>query len=150
MTNPFDQETEQETALEPLKIPDGVPLAKHADYQRGMALLVNIMHEKDLALGELNLTKKQLQDAQNDVSAKTAQIDALKNMLIFAEQQNKVREAEYRTSVTTYQQERDELSNRLAESEARLNLITETVLTSLRERGQELADRQAKNGNNRQ
>jgi multidrug resistance efflux pump len=121
------------------EIANSIPDAGQEDYARGMALLINVRHERDQAITECAALEKTCADLRSQVAARDAQIESLKSMMRFAEDQARLREAESANRVLSFQNDRDKAVTELAEADAALNCIANVVLAQVRERGHTLA-----------
>jgi hypothetical protein len=139
MTRAVEKRRKEKSMTE---IPDDVPESKREDYERGVALLINVTHDRDEAIANCQKAMTECDRLRADLAARDATIGALKDMLSFSEQQAKIRDAENATRISSYQLERDTAIRELAEADARLDLLAESVLGQIKNRAVKTVDQE--------
>ena len=128
----------KETAMSDISVPDD----RREEYERHVAILVNVQHARDEAIREREETLAHNDRLRADISALNAQIESLRGMMKFAEDQARLREAQEANRVLTYQNQRDEAVAEVAKLEAALSTIANVVLAQVRERGATIHDKE--------
>lgn len=130
----MSEENKSEQASTPIPITEHMAPERREDYERGVALLVNAKHDRDRAFEERDIALAQIAGLKQEVAVLVEQIEALKKLLVFAEDRAKIREAEQATTILSYRMERDEAVRQLASANAVLDLLENTVMSSIARR----------------
>lgn len=108
-------------------VPTVIPQEKRQEYERGIALLMNLTHERDVARADLNAANERNVRLQAEIVGRDTQIEALKKMLVFSEDQVRIKEAECSNLILTYRNERDATMQDLADCRAKLLAVRDLV-----------------------
>lgn len=104
-----------------------VPTEKRQEYERGIALLMTLTHERDMARADLNAANERIVRLQAEIVGRDTQVEALKKMLVFSEDQVRIKEAECSNLINTYRNERDDTMQDLADCRAKLLAVRDLV-----------------------